>query len=107
MPSSDVTFNSAKDNLLQKINTERITKGGILMSYLTAQKMGLDYDIRKDVYEKAQTLTLDDIQKFQLEHVKGSNYTILVLGDKNKLDTKALENYGTVTFLSLEEVFGY
>jgi predicted Zn-dependent peptidase len=107
MPSSEITFSSAKDNLLQKINTERITKGGILMSCLAAEKLGLDYDIRKDIYEKAQTLTLDDIQKFQTEHVRGSKYTILVLGDKNKLDAKALEKYGTVKYLTPEEIFGY
>ncbi|MCI0449832.1 MAG: insulinase family protein [Chlorobi bacterium] len=107
MPSSEVTFNSAKDNLLQKINTERITKAGILSSWLSSQKLGLDYDIRKDIYERAQSFTLDDIQKFQKEHVKDSKYTILVLGDKNKLDTKALENYGTVKYLTLEEIFGY
>ena len=107
MPSSEVTYNSAKDNLIQKINTERITKAGILGSYLSAQKLGLDYDIRKDIYDKAQSLSLDDIQKFQQEHVKGSKYTILVLGDKNKLDTKALEKYGTVRYLTLEEIFGY
>lgn len=107
MPSSEITFNSAKGNLIQKINTERITKAGVLMSYLAAQKLGVDYDLRKDIYEKALSMTMDDILKFQKENIKGSNYTILVLGDKNKLDTKTLEKYGSVKYLTLEEVFGY
>ena len=107
MPASEITYNSAKDNLIQKINTERITKGGILNAYLGAQKLGLDYDIRKDVYEKVQPMTIEDIQKFQNENIKDSKYTILVLGDKNKLDIKTLEKYGPVKYLTLEEIFGY
>lgn len=107
MPSSEITFNSAKENLIQKINTERITRAGILMNYLASQKLGNDHDIRKDVYEKAMTMTMDDLQKFQNENVKGSKYTILVLGDKNKLDIKTLEKYGPVKYLTLEEIFGY
>ncbi len=107
MPASEITYSSAKDNLIQKFNTERITKAGILSSYLSAQKLGLDHDIRKDIYEKAQTLTLEDIQKFQIDNVKDSKYTILVLGDKNKLDAETLQKYGTVKYLTLEEIFGY
>lgn len=107
MPSSELTFSSAKDNLIQKLNTERITKAGVLTSYLAAQKLGLDYDIRKDLYDKIQTMTIQDIQKFQNDNVKNSKYTILVLGDKNKLDIKTLEKYGAVKYLTLEEIFGY
>ena len=107
MPESEITYNSAKDNLIQKFNTERITKAGILNSYLSAQKLGLDHDIRKDIYDKAQTLSLDDIKKFQADNIKDSKYTILVLGDKNKLDIATLSKYGTVKYLTLEEIFGY
>ncbi len=107
MPASEITYNSAKVNLIQKLNTERITKSGVLTSYLSAKKLGLDHDIRQDIYEKAQTLTLDDIEKFQKENIKDSKYTILVLGDKNKLDIETLQKYGNVKYLTLEEVFGY
>jgi predicted Zn-dependent peptidase len=107
MPESEITYNSAKDNLIQKFNTERVTKTGVLNSYLSAQKLGLDHDIRKDIYDKASTLTLDDIKKFQADNIKDSKYTILVLGDKSKLDIATLQKYGTVKYLTLEEIFGY
>lgn len=107
MPVSEITFNSAKDNLVQKFNTERITKSGVLNSYLSAQKLGLDHDIRKDIYERAKTITIEDIKKFQAENVKDSKYTIMVLGDKNKLDIETLSKYGNVKYLTLEEIFGY
>jgi len=107
MPESELTFSSARNNIIQKFNTERITKSGILSSYLALERLGLDRDIRKDIYDKALNMSLADIRQFQEKNVKGSKYTILVLGDKNKLDIKTLEKYGKVKFLTLEEIFGY
>ena len=107
MPESELTFESAKKNLIQKINTERITKSGILVSYLNAQKLGLDYDLRKDVYEKALNISLSEIKIFQEENVKNSNFVVLVLGDKTKLDENTLSKYGKVKYVTLEEIFGY
>lgn len=107
MPVSEINFSSAKNNMVQNINTERITKAGILNSYLSAEKLGIKEDLRKDIYEKARNMTIEDIKTFQQNNIKGSNYTILVLGDKNKLDIKTLEKYGSIKYLTLEEIFGY
>jgi len=107
MPVSENTFSAAKNNIIQKYNTERVTKSGILNSYLSAQKLGLTGDIRKDVYDAVMKMSVEDIQKFQQENVKDSKYTIMVLGDKNKLDIETLGKYGNVKYLTLEEIFGY
>jgi predicted Zn-dependent peptidase len=107
MPESENTFSSLKTSLLQRIETSRTTGANVLFSYLSAQKLGLDYDITKDIYEKVPSLTLSDIKQFQEKYVKGRNYTILILGDKNKLDINTLEKYGKVQFLTLDEIFGY
>jgi predicted Zn-dependent peptidase len=107
MPESELTFDAAKNSLLNQLQTQRITKTSILFGYMNAQKMGLDYDIRKDIYEKVPVLTLGDVKKFQEENVKNRNYAILVLGDKDKVDMIILEKYGAVKTLNLEEIFGY
>jgi len=107
MPVSENTFTAAKNNVIQKYNTERVTKSGILNSYLAAQKLGLTSDIRKDVYEAIMKMSIADVEKFQQENVKGSKYTIMVLGDKKKLDIETLGKYGNVKYLTLEEIFGY
>jgi hypothetical protein len=39
--------------------------------------------------------------------MKGKPYTILVLGKKDGLNIKTLEKYGKVSYLSLEDIFGY
>lgn len=107
MPVSENTFNSSKNSLLQQIETSRTTGAGVLFSYLNAQKLGLDYDIRKDIYDQVPSMAMSDIKLFQEKYVKDRNYTILVLGDKNKLDMNTLEKYGKVQFLTLDEIFGY
>ncbi len=107
MPESEITFSTGKDNLIQKIRSERITKAAILNNFLASEKMGLDYDIREDIFNKASGMKIEDVRKFQEKNVKDSKYNILVLGDKNKLDVKALEKYGKVKYLTLEEIFGY
>lgn len=107
MPESDITFNAAKESVIQSLRTDRVTKSDILFNYERARKMGLDYDIRKDIYMKVPTMTMSDIRNFQQTYVKGKPYTILVLGDKKVLDMKTLEKYGSVKILTLKDVFGY
>ncbi|HSH64548.1 MAG TPA: insulinase family protein, partial [Bacteroidia bacterium] len=52
MPESETAFAASKDAIIQGIRSERITKTDILFNYENAKKLGLDYDIRKDVYSK-------------------------------------------------------
>jgi predicted Zn-dependent peptidase len=107
MPESEITFNSAKESVVQGLRTERITKSDILFNYERSRKMGLDYDLRRDIYMKVPTMTLSDIRNFQQTYVKSKPYTILVLGDKKVLDMETLKKYGTVKMLTLKDVFGY
>ncbi len=107
MPESEKSFELAKKAALEKIRTERITKSSKLFNYETALKRGVDYDLRKDVYEQVPTMTLADLKAFHEKYVKNGQYNIMVIGKKENLDIKALENYGPITYLGLEQVFGY
>jgi predicted Zn-dependent peptidase len=107
MPESEKAMNSSKEAIINKIRTERITKGQVLTNYLNAQKFGLTYDIRKDVYEKVPSMTFSDLRSFQQKYIKDKQFNILVLGNKDLLDLKILEQYGHVKSLELSDVFGY
>lgn len=107
MPESEITFNAAKEAVIQSMRTERVTKSDILFNYERARRLGLDYDPRRDIYMKVPTMTLADIRNFQQTYVKGKPYTVLVLGKKDNLDLKTLGQYGTVKFLTMKDVFGY
>ena len=107
MPESEKSFELAKKAALEKIRTERITRSSKLWNYENALKRGLDYDIRADVYKAIPTMSMDDLRAFHQAYVKDSEYNIMVIGKEDKVDMAALKEYGPLTQLSLEEVFGY
>ena len=107
MPESENVFKSAKESVLQGLRTERITKSDILLNYEKNRKLGVNYDLRKDIYTKVSAMTIEDIKKFQQQYVKDKSYTTLVLGKKENLDFKTLEKYGKINFLQLKDIFGY
>ena len=106
-PKSEGGFEIARNAILNQIESERITKAGILFNYESARKKGVTYDLRKDVYDKTQKFTLNDVTAFQQQYVKGKNFNVVLIGDKDKINFKALKPYGTVRELTLDEIFGY
>ena len=107
MPRSEQAFELAKSGILANLESQRITKSLILWHYLEHEKFGLKEDINKTIYEGIQSLTLDDVVKFQQEFIKGRPYSYCILGDKHDLDMKYIRSLGKVKFLSQEEIFGY
>lgn len=107
LPESPNLFASAKDGILRKIRTERITRGKILFTREEARKLGLNHDIRKDIYDNIEHFDFEDIAAFHRERFADKKYTLLVLGKKERLDMETLGRVGKVTHLSLEEIFGY
>ncbi len=107
MPESPKSFQDAKNGVLNKIRTERITKSRILFNYETSRRFGLDHDIRQDVYNQVPGMDFASLRTFADKNLKQKNYTILVLGKKDKLDLKELGKYGPIEYLSLKDVFAY
>ncbi len=107
MPESEGNMNAARDGVIEKIRTERITKTNILNEYEKAKKIGIDYDIRKKIFNSIEKFTMQDLSNFHDNHISNDHYVYMVLGDKDLLDIDVLEQYGQITYLSLEDIFGY
>lgn len=107
IPHSENLFEGSKTAVIQKIRTERITKAAVLFNYERAKKLGLNYDIRKTIFNEVPTLSFSDLEKFSAQYIKDKKYTIMVLGDTNLLDMKTLNSYGKVEILNLKDIFGY
>lgn len=107
MPESEKSFSAAKEAILKQIRTERITKTDVLFAYISNVKMGLDHDMRMDVYNQISSMTMADLKDFQSKLIKNRKYNILVLGKKDKLDINTLQKYGKIQYLDLKEIFGY
>ncbi|MBR5141173.1 MAG: insulinase family protein, partial [Bacteroidales bacterium] len=107
MPESENAFNIAKEALVSRIRTERVSGMGILNSYLNDRELGITEPRIKQIFEVAQTLTFDDVKATQEKWVKDRTYAYGILGDIKDLDVNYLKTLGPVEVLTLEQIFGY
>ncbi len=107
MPQYEQLWSTSKVAVMKNIESNRVIRDGILFNYETARKRGVDHDTRKDVYEKTPNLAFADIEKFHQEKIANHPYTILVIGNKKDMNIAALEKYGKVNYLTMEDIFGY
>lgn len=107
MPEIDKQFTNAKKSALKQIASDRITKSNIYWSYLSAKKRGIDYDVRKDMYSRIQTLQLSDLRDFFNQEIKGKIYNVSLIGKKESLDWNSVKKLGKVKELSIDELFNY
>ena len=76
-------------------------------SYLSLRRLGLTEDRDRQIFEKVQAMTLDDVKATQQQWVKGRPYTYGILGDIKNLDLNYLKTLGPIRTVSQEEIFGY
>lgn len=107
MPVSQTSYDVAKKGVLTQLSTERVNGTAYFTTYFNARDLGIDYDVRKKIYEQLQDITLQDIVSFQKANVKGLHYRSVFAGDPKGLSTEELQRLGNVKTLTAHEVFGY
>lgn len=107
IPQSQAAFELAKQSLTKHIAAQRFTKTSIIFAYLNDKKRGIDYDMRRNIYEALPSITLSDLVKFEKENMANKPWRYLILGDEKNLDIKALEKIAPIRRVSTEEIFGY
>ena len=107
LPASEQRFELARTGFKKDLETQRITKEGIIASYLSAQQKGWKGDFRKDEYASLAALKLQDVQALHKSQISGKPYTYCVVASDKKIKLDDLKTIGEVKQLSLEELFGY
>ncbi len=107
MPLSERSFELAKSGILNRIETERLTKMRIVWTYLSNEKLGIEYDYRKDIYDQVKKLTLEDVRNFSAKYLKHIPKTYIILGRGADIDFETLKKYAPAVNLSQEDIFGY
>ncbi len=107
MPEAQEQFNNAKDATLKQIAAERITKTNIFWSFERLKKQGIDYDIREEMYNAIQNMTMEDLKTFFDENIKDCNYTVMVIGNKKDVDFNVLKKMGQVEEIDLDYLFNF
>ena len=107
IPERHAGFELARQSLTKSLATSRTTKASVLWAYLNAQRLGIDYDLNKTIYDALPNLTLQDILDFGKSNISNKPYRYIILGDEKDLDMKSLEKIGLVKRLTTEDIFGY
>jgi predicted Zn-dependent peptidase len=107
LPELDKSFEGSKSNALNALETERITKDGIIYSYFADKKLGIDHDSRIDRYNAIKPLAFSDLKTFHANHIANKAYNYCIVASKNKVKVEDMQKFGPVTELTLEQIFGY
>ena len=107
LPQVPAQFENAKNAALKQIASGRINRTNIFFNQMNLKKLGIDYDLRKDMYAEIEKLTLADVTNFYNNEVKPMKYNTAIIGKKENLDMSAINKMGTFQEVSLEEIFGY
>ena len=107
LPDVESSLGAAKAAIRQDIETERITRDGIIYSYLSAERHGLKEDMRKDIYARSGDMGYADLKKFHGSYLAGKPYTYCILGSEKKLKEGDMAKIGKVKKLTMDEIFGY
>lgn len=107
LPQSNDAFDGAKGNIINELETRRITKDEIFMRYFADKKLGFDYDSSLDLYKELKPITFNDIKSFHTQKIAHKPYTYLVVASDKRVKKEDLQKFGTVTTLTLTQLFGY
>jgi predicted Zn-dependent peptidase len=107
LPEAPENLEIAKAAILGKLRTQRVKGERVLYSYLAAKELGLSEPREKQIFQKVDALTMDDLRATHAKWIKGRTYHYAILGDTKDLDMDFLKTLGPVKQVSLEEIFGY
>ncbi|MGF1557574.1 MAG: M16 family metallopeptidase [Flavobacteriaceae bacterium] len=107
MPEAEENFKAAKESTLKQMAAERTNKTNIFWTYERLKDRGLTENNKKQMYEAIEKMTIEDLRNFFNENIKGSNYDLMVIGNKKDVDIKALEKFGKVKELDVDYIFNY
>lgn len=107
IPDVAENIKNARAGIKKDIETERITQDGIIFNYLTAQRKGLNDDIRKKAYTAVDKIGYNELKQFHSEYIANKPYTYCIVASDKKLSQEEMKKFGEVKKLTLEEIFGY
>ena len=105
MPVTPERFEEARTSILNRYRTNKISFRRVLGSVRSWERLGIPVDPRKSRFERIQAAEMDDMLAFYGKNLKNRVKLISIVGDREKIDLAALEKYGSVSEVGLEDIF--
>lgn len=106
MPVAEDQIEQARQSILKKIESERITPARRFWEHLKWSDRGVEEDARKLLYDFAQRVTAQDLIDFQAQKVKDRKFNFMIMGNKEHIDTDYLKKIGPVKEIGIKDIFG-
>jgi zinc protease len=97
----------SRRSIRNTIASERVQREDQYFRWLSYQDLGIDYDIRKDIYDAMDKADMEGLRSFFDTYVKNKKYTYTIVGNLKDMDQAELKKLGDVKQIPLEELFGY
>ena len=106
MPVSADRFNEAKSSLENRYRTSTVGFRQVIGSVRSWERLGLQgSDPRAARFAQLQSAELDDMLNFQRQNIAGKPKLISVVGDLDRIGADALNQFGKVTQLQVDDIF--
>lgn len=106
-PLKESSLNLSKESILSTLRSERTTKSAVFNAFLSARKQGMKSDYRKILYQNLPGTGMTELKKFQDQYISGRKFTLVLIGKRDKIRFDKLKQFGSVTELKADQVFGY
>lgn len=105
LPESPERFAEAVDGIMNSIRTAKIGFRGVIGAVRGWERRGIEGDPREEVFVAMQDVELGDLLEFHGERIRNAPKLISIVGDKNRIDLEALEKFGTIREVTVDEIF--
>lgn len=107
LPEVEIQFESARGSALKKITSGRISKANIYWNHERLKKLGIRHDLRRNIFQEIQSLTLAKLAQNYTEFFQHLSYNTAIMGSKAMIPWDKLDELKDIQEVSLEEIFGY
>ncbi len=105
MPESSERFDRSVESLVNRYRTSKITFREVIGAVRSWERLGIEGDPRRERFQELQTASMDDLLRFQREHVKDRPKLISIVGDLSIIEQEELEQFGTVKQIQIDDLF--
>jgi predicted Zn-dependent peptidase len=107
MPVNTELIEQARQNTIKVLNANRLARKNVFWRHESLQAAGWKEEPLKQVLEFTASADQSALEAFHQKYIKNRKSTWVIMGDRTRLDMKALRKIGKVQELSIEEVLGY
>lgn len=104
-PVDLAAIGNSRDTLLKSQAAERWLDERLFSLADNYRKLGLPLNYREETYRQLQDASVFDLLEFYRQEIEDKPRALLVVGDADTIDRKALERFGPVKQLSADDVF--